>query len=63
MMFFGTDKKGESTGKSDFNEFWQVLEDLEQNGDHVAIGKIVLYFNSSLYKCKIIFRFFSYTAK
>lgn len=40
-MFFG---KRESSGESDFHEFWKVLEDLEENGDHVAIG-IRLYFN------------------
>lgn len=43
-MFFEKDRKPEASGKSDFHEFWKVLEDLEENGDHVAIG-IIWYFN------------------
>lgn len=28
----------EATDKSDFHEFLKVLEDLEDQGDHIAIG-------------------------
>lgn len=62
IMFTKRDKKQNTTGNSDFHEFLKVLEDIEGQGDHVAIGIICQY----LLKCQFnftfinIYRFFSY---
>lgn len=34
------EKKSSQTNKSDFQEFLKILEDLEGNADHVAIGNV-----------------------
>lgn len=43
-MIIDTKKNHKSTEESDFKDFLKVLEDLEQNADHVAIGRVVFVF-------------------
>lgn len=44
MMSVGKKVKHEPNDQSDFNDFLNVLDDLERNADHVAIGNLQVVF-------------------